>query len=182
MIQTTHSSKAFTLIELLIVVAIIGILAAIAVPNFLNAQVRAKVARVEADQRSISVALESYRLDRNAYPLGLSQVDSQTGLGKLTTPTPYLSSLPPDPFAPVNTDGTALRKNYAYLYVKGGNAAISNDYMMYMGKIQASGESNKIVDVWELRSLGPNGKDDTAIAYNPSNGIASAGDVCRFGP
>ena len=173
---------AFTLIELLIVVAIIGILAAIAVPNFLNAQVRAKVARVEADQRSISVALESYRLDTNGYPLGVSTLDSLSGLGKLTTPTPYLSSLPPDPFAPKADDGTSLRKNYAYLYEKGGNASISTDYLLYTGKIQARGESTKIMDLWELNSLGPNAKSDNAVPYNPSNGIGSTGDICRFGP
>ena len=60
--------KGFTLIELLIVIAIIAILAAIAVPNFLEAQVRAKVSRVRADQRSLATGLESYRIDNNSYP------------------------------------------------------------------------------------------------------------------
>jgi len=69
--------KGFTLIELLIVIAIIAILAAIAVPNFLEAQVRAKVARVRADQRSLATGLEAYYVDNNNYP----DWASQTGTG-----------------------------------------------------------------------------------------------------
>ena len=60
--------SAFTLIELLIVVTIIGVLAAIAVPNFLNAQTRAKLSRVKSDLRAAEVALEAYHIDNNAYP------------------------------------------------------------------------------------------------------------------
>lgn len=62
------NTRAFTLIELLIVVAIIAILAAIAVPNFLESQTRAKTARVKSDQRAIATALEAYRVDTNDYP------------------------------------------------------------------------------------------------------------------
>jgi type II secretion system protein G len=61
--------RAFTLIELLIVVAIIAILAAIAVPNFLEAQVRSKVSREKANMRTIATALEAYRTDFSRYPL-----------------------------------------------------------------------------------------------------------------
>ena len=62
------NNYAFTLIELLIVVAIIGILAAIAVPNFVNAMTRAKVARVQSELKSLSSAIEMYNLDNNNYP------------------------------------------------------------------------------------------------------------------
>src|SRR5690606_17284104 len=60
--------KGFTLIELLIVVAIIAILAAIAVPNFLEAQTRAKIARVQSDMRTVNTAFETYRIDHNNIP------------------------------------------------------------------------------------------------------------------
>lgn len=99
----------FTLIELLIVVAIIAILAAIAVPNFLEAQTRAKVARVVSDQRSMAVAIEAYTVDNrkppreystDAPPVGYSDYDFSTngsGVGgivatSLSTPIAYMTN------------------------------------------------------------------------------------------
>ena len=66
--MTQRNQKGFTLIELLIVVAIIGIIAAIAIPNFLSAADRGKQKRTMADMRSVSAAIESYSVDQGAYP------------------------------------------------------------------------------------------------------------------
>lgn len=96
--------KGFTLIELLIVVAIIAILAAIAVPNFLEAQTRAKVARVKSDLRTSATAIESYRVDYNGFPKGndnqfsvARSADFPLGatarvLERLSTPVSYLTT------------------------------------------------------------------------------------------
>jgi general secretion pathway protein G len=64
-----RNSKGFTLIELLIVVAIIGIIVAIAIPNLLNAIQRAKQRRTMGDERSIATAIEAYGVDFNRYPV-----------------------------------------------------------------------------------------------------------------
>jgi type II secretion system protein G len=63
-----RNAKGFTLIELLIVVAIIGIIAAIAIPNLLNAIERGKQKRTMADMRSIGTAIEAYSIDFSFYP------------------------------------------------------------------------------------------------------------------
>ncbi len=84
-----RKSKGFTLIELLIVVAIIGIIAAIAIPNLLNAIDRGKQKRTMADIRSIGTAIESYSVDNSSYP----QSASMTALQTVLEPT-YIKKLP----------------------------------------------------------------------------------------
>ena len=112
--------KAFTLIELLIVVAIIAILAAIALPNFLEAQTRSRVSRCKSDMVTCAKMIEAYRVDNNIYPyLGsdagvmeyLRWTDASNrehGIGwLLTTPVSYMSAIPFDVF---NTNMNKTRR------------------------------------------------------------------------
>ncbi len=184
---------AFTLIELLIVVAIIGILAAIAVPNFLNAQVRAKIAKVDGDMRTLATALESYRLDNNGYPpypLWGGHSDPRY-FNSLSTPVAYLNNPESvdDPFG-LEEDHDGLRgKRYGY------NTIEDRVFTTYEGDI---GKYKGILlpgpYIWMLRSRGPDknmnlSPDDTSanprgvyLPYQASNGVVSSGDFFRFGP
>lgn len=98
--------KAFTLIELLIVVAIIAILAAIAVPNFLEAQTRAKVARILSDQRTYATALETYMIDNSAYPMYWGN----SMLNPPGAPTGVTENINSAILAAAGVSGTALTK------------------------------------------------------------------------
>ena|ERR1700675_4542689 len=83
------NDKGFTLIELLIVVAIIGIIAAIAIPNLLNAIDRGKQKRTMADMRSVGTAVESYAVDNNVYPVAVTSA----ALSLLVAPV-YIKTMP----------------------------------------------------------------------------------------
>jgi prepilin-type N-terminal cleavage/methylation domain-containing protein len=90
--------QALTLTELLIAVAIIGILAAIATPNFLEAADRARVASAQANLRVLEGALSAYIVDYNAPPTTRPLPNDPAGifadqqLGALLAPTAYLAS------------------------------------------------------------------------------------------
>jgi len=66
-----RTQKGFTLIELLVVITIIGILAAMALPNFIKARAKAKEAESKSNGHAIQVAVERYATDRKTYPLFL---------------------------------------------------------------------------------------------------------------
>jgi type IV pilus assembly protein PilA len=68
-VKKTRNNKGFTLIELMIVVAIIGILAAIAIPNFIRYQLRSKTSEAKTVMGGIKTSQESFRSEYDAYVL-----------------------------------------------------------------------------------------------------------------
>ncbi len=81
--------RGFTLIELLITLVVIGIIAAIAIPNLLGAIDRGKQKRTMADMRSIGTAVEAYAVDNGRYPVA---ADAPT-LASEVQPS-YMKSMP----------------------------------------------------------------------------------------
>ncbi len=192
--------SAFTLIELLIVVAIIGILAAIAVPNFLNAQMRAKLTQVESNMKALSTATMAYSTDHGVFPLH----DHYTNCRGLSTPIAYIGSIPFDIF---QVEGHDAQKRTILSDLKGtihpepfyvtraGDAAwgqVSLDgppppFPSLCGRFQqAPGRFAKCRGQYPngryFVSLGPSGKHEAGRVYNVTNGLVSAGDIIRVTP
>jgi len=98
---TREAERGFTLIELMIVVAIIAILAGILIPNFVNARAQAQTAACESNLRSIATALELYYTDNQVYPTA-SSADVQPSL-LTANGVAYLNNTPKDPAAQTST-------------------------------------------------------------------------------
>ena len=192
--------RAFTLIELLIVVAIIAILAAIAVPNFLEAQTRSKVSRVKADMRTLATALESYAVDSNGkYPFDWDSRGWPWYITDvLSTPVSYVTagSLLQDNFRTHMSQSDARRFRFVNypanlqpnawpscwtpntIYARtrwGGNTGF--DTTVYT-------TATDLFGLWKISSTGPDKIPNVGfiaddLAYDSSNGTISVGDIIR---
>ena len=193
---------AFTLIELLIVIAIIAILALIAIPNFLEAQVRSRVSRVHADMRSIATAIEAYTVDFQRAPIGGNEGAGGSGAPyslwtddtrdelyrQFTTPVAYMTQIPVDPFMDKaasqynQTSGkTKHLKYFEYQHMQFHAYDVNNDM----------GRAFRVGYVWYLRSPGPARivgspylaaivvDNDPGMIYDPTNGTMSIGNIHR---
>lgn len=190
--------RAFTLIELLIVVGIIAILALIALPNMLEAQIRAKVSRVKSDLRTVITGLETYHVDNNHYPTYhyVPNTLSNTGFSfhvggtvtaignsppfpgpnPLTSPVAYLTAFPVDVFG--GRGPADPREGDQFYYVNWDYAVTA---------LTAFHEFQQRQGSWRLHSPGPDkfGPDSVAgtgesIHYEPTNGSVSGGDIVRI--
>jgi type II secretion system protein G len=118
--------SGFTLIELLIVIAIIGILAAIAIPNLLNAVQRGKQKRSMSDMRALATAIEAYAVDNNVYPQANACATGLFTTTSVTLATDSFSRLSPTYIAqPPRTDGWSRFFTYGsdgnnYVIASGG--------------------------------------------------------------
>lgn len=173
--------RAFTLIELLIVIAIILIILSIGLPYFMTSVTQAKVVKARREIRSLHVALESYFLDWKIYPCEseaeyLSVDHFEAGLTWLTSPIQYLTQLPEEPFE--------------------GNAVEAISYELGGVEIPFEERPGGLLAMWVLHSYGPDSpieenrtsrpnykvhENQKVCSYSPTNGTNSPGDISVYG-
>ncbi len=125
-----NKSTAFTLIEMLIVIVIIGILAAALVPRLNSIQWRARDAQRKTDFRNIYNANQIHKIDNGIYAnqLMLQQSHSTSAANRITGLQAILGTVPRDP---INNDNHRLTGGYSYYYYSVDGAGSLTDYQLF---------------------------------------------------
>jgi prepilin-type N-terminal cleavage/methylation domain-containing protein len=189
--------RGFTLIELLITVGIIAILAAIAIPNLLEAQVRSKVSRAKAEIKTVVTALEAYHVDHGTYPsYHYSAVPSAAlefhiggevpdfavpdpnfdGRNPVTTPVAYITQFPQDPFTTHKRGEPQEVRQYLYVNWDHAIERVAEPRKSVFGIMKER------YGAYRLHSRGPDTRGpESGTPYDPTNGTVSTGDI-TYGP
>jgi prepilin-type N-terminal cleavage/methylation domain-containing protein len=196
-------SCGFTLLELLVVIMVIFILVVIALPNFLEAQLRAKVARSGTEVRSYAVALEAYFIDWRVYPFDQDPLwplgdPEEHGLTLLTSPIRYFQDLAHDPFGPPTTSHPLRQVSFsAYIGGSGSDNEGCGGRAHYADRMLTRNGPG-CVHAYIVDGIGPDRKGDLFLydtfpgdprspfsgfaiqTYSPSNGSRSSGDIYKM--
>lgn len=140
-----RSCRGFTLIEIMVVVVILGILAAVIVPRLLSRPDMAKVTKAKVDMKGIEVALGMFKLDNGFFPTteqGLQALVVKPESGRIPTrysEEGYLKKVPIDPW------------NKPYIYLSPGSHSLSFDLISHGADNEAGGEGfDADINSWEL--------------------------------
>ena len=148
--QTRNRQSGFTLIEVMVVVVILGILAAVIVPKVIDKPDEARLVKVKSDIQEIQSTLEIYKLDNYVYPTtdqGLQALVQKPN----SDPVPphwkqYLDQLPMDPWG------------HPYQYLNPGSHGLAVDIWSLGADGQPGGDGvNADVGNWNLNDNGSNG-------------------------
>jgi general secretion pathway protein G len=144
-LRNFRSCRGFTLIEIMVVVVILGILAAVIVPNLLSRPDMAKVTKAKLDMKSIEESLGLFKLDNGFYPStdqGLEALVAIPETGRIPSKYPvggYLKKVPVDPW------------NKPYIYISPGINSPDFDLISHGADNEPGGEGFAAdINNWEI--------------------------------